>query len=83
MIDYEEFRCFLREQGCETNFDRAFYAYNHATLLDLALWEAYGDQTHIFASSFRWGDTLEGADFWREVDKRWIKRVESIDSGRC
>ena len=39
MSSYKEFRKFLRNEGCEAAFGRAFYNHNGFTYLDEALWE--------------------------------------------
>ena len=71
-INYDRFRLFLREQGCEAAFDRAFYNYNGFTHLDEALWKA-GDAECIFGHAFDWRETPEGREFWREIDMRWYR----------
>lgn len=67
---YRKFRLFLREQGCEEAFDKAFYSYNGCTLLDERLWDA-GDAECIFAHAFDWRSTPEGREFWRKIDRIW------------
>ena len=81
MATYDDFRRFLREQGCESNFLRAFYAYNDYTAFDEMLWEAFEDKRLIFASAFCWNSTAEGGEFWREVDRRWWQRTQHLDGG--
>lgn len=68
---YELFRGFLREQRCEAAFERAFYAYNHATTFDRAMWEASPDKASFIGHAFRWDNTPEGRNFWNAMDKKW------------
>ena len=74
MSDYRTFRLFLREHGCEAAFDRAYYQYNDFTLLDEALWEA-SDAECIFGHAFDWKATLEGREYWLEIDRKWYRLV--------
>ena len=71
-INYSRFRLFLREQGCEEAFDRAFYNHNGFTHLDEALWEA-GDAECIFGHAFDWSATPEGREYWLAIDRRWFQ----------
>ena len=73
MLNYKMFRTFLRDQGCESAFDSAFYAHNGCTMLDEALWEL-GDGEYIFAQAFEWHATPEGRDFWRDIDREWYRQ---------
>lgn len=57
-------------------FDRAFYVHNGFTTLDEALWEA-GDAEYIFAHAFDWRSTLEGREYWRELDRKWYLLLAS------
>lgn len=70
MSRYQEFRSFLRKEGCEAAFDCAFYNHNGFTHLDEPLWEA-GDEEYILAHAFEWHTTPEGREFWQEIDKKW------------
>ena len=72
MSSYGEFREFLRSEGCEAAFDRAFYNYNGFTLLDEALWAA-ADAECIFGHAFDWSATPEGREYWLAIDKRWFQ----------
>lgn len=74
---YHKFRSFLREQGCEEAFDRAFYNYNGFTHLDEALWET-GDAEYIFAHAFDWNATPGGREYWLVIDKRWTNLNTSL-----
>ena len=77
MLSYRQFRSFLREQGCETAFDRAFYSYNGYTTLDEPLWEA-GEAECVFAHAFEWRDTPEGREYWLEIDRKWSKFTDNF-----
>lgn len=74
MGSYQLFRAFLRQEGCEEAFDRAFYAYNGYTAIDESLWEA-GEAEYIFAHAFDWRATPEGREFWLGIDKRWNIKI--------
>lgn len=67
---YQEFRTFLRAEGCEAQFDLAFLHHNGQTALDTALWDA-GEAEFIFAHAFDWSATPEGREFWHKVDEKW------------
>ena len=72
MGSYQLFRAFLRKEGCEEAFDRAFYNHNGFTHLDEALWEA-ADVECIFGHAFDWSATPEGREYWLAIDKRWFQ----------
>ena len=75
MSSYRLFREFLRDQGCEAVFDRAFYSYTGFTMLDELLWEE-ADVEYIFAHSFDWRATPEGREFWLDKDRRWNEEIK-------
>ena len=75
-ITYNTFRAFLRTEGCEAQFDRAFLLHNGHTALDAALWES-GEGEYIFAHAFDWRTTPEGREFWLAVDRRWLSHILS------
>lgn len=77
MSDYQLFRYFLRDEGCEAAFDEAFYHYNGGVTLDARLWEA-GDAAYILGHAFEWSATPEGRDFWAELDRRWYRFISSM-----
>lgn len=76
MRRYQLFRTFLREQGCEEAFDRAFYLHNDYTTLDESLWEA-AEATYIICHAFDWAATPEGRQFWLGIDKEWGKIISA------
>lgn len=71
---YQEFRTFLRAEGCEAQFDLAFLLHNGHTTLDAALWDA-GEAEFIFAHAFDWATTPEGSNFWRAMDQKWNELI--------
>lgn len=83
MTPYQLFRNFLREEGCEAAFDRAFYLHNDYTQLDESLWEA-SDASAIIGHAFNWSATPEGREYWLAIDKKWFlfitKQLLIIDS---
>ena len=79
-INYSRFRLFLREQGCEEAFDRAFYNHNGFTHLDEALWES-GDAEYIFAHAFDWNTTPEGREYWLAIDRIWYIKIIKHSNG--
>lgn len=76
MSGYRRFRAFLRQEGCEAAFDRAFYSFNGFTHLDESLWEV-GDEEFVVAHAFDWRETAEGREFWLEIDRRWSRLLGS------
>ena len=81
MSSYQLFRNFLREQGCEEAFDRAFYLYNDFTRLDESLWEA-GDAACIVGHALDWRATPEGREFWLNIDRLWYNLHRCLSSNR-
>lgn len=71
---YLRFRTFLREEGCEEAFDRAFCDHNHSTVLDARLWEA-GEAEFIIGHAFDWATTPEGREYWLDLDARWQREM--------
>lgn len=69
-ITYDTFRAFLRAEGCEAQFDRAFLLHNGHTAFDMALWEL-SEKEYIFAHAFNWCATPEGREFWKATDRKW------------
>ena len=75
MSSYTKFREFLRNEGCEAAFDRAFYQYNDCTAFDESLWEA-GNAECFIGHAFEWSATPEGREFWLTIDRKWIKLIK-------
>lgn len=75
MSGYTKFREFLRNEGCEAAFDRAFYQYNDCTALDKSLWEA-GNAECFIGHAFEWSATPEGREFWLTIDRKWFKLIK-------
>lgn len=75
MSGYTKFRKFLRSEGCEAAFDRAFYQYNDCTAFDESLWEA-GNAECFIGHAFEWSATPEGREFWLTIDRKWFKLIK-------
>ena len=75
MSSYTKFREFLRNEGCEAAFDRAFYQYNDCTAFDESLWEA-GNSECFIGHAFEWSATPEGREFWLTIDRKWFKLIK-------
>ena len=75
MSSYTKFREFLRNEGCEAAFDRAFYQYNDCTTFDESLWEA-GNAECFIGHAFEWSATPEGREFWLTIDRKWFKLIK-------
>lgn len=75
MSSCKAFREFLRGEGCEAAFDRAFYNYNGFTYLDEALWKV-ADVECIFGHAFDWSATPEGREYWLAIDRKWFNLIK-------
>ena len=75
MSGYTKFREFLRNEGCEAAFDRAFYQYNDCTAFDESLWEA-GNAECFIGQAFEWSATPEGRACWLSIDRKWFKLIK-------
>lgn len=71
MSGYRFFRIFLKTEGCEEAFDRAFYDYNDCTHFSEEMWGAMDDHRSLFLRVFSWKRSLEGELFWRKIDAKW------------
>ena len=77
---YQTFRQFLRENGCERQFDAAFYEQCGANVLDETLADILVIDEAFFGRVFRWDLTPEGRKFWKDIDGKWWKNYcESLD----
>lgn len=65
------FRRFLRENGCEREFDAAFYEQCGANVLDETLADILVIDEGFLGRAFRWDATPEGREFWRDIDNKW------------
>ncbi|MBQ0080767.1 MAG: hypothetical protein KBS95_04390 [Alistipes sp.] len=70
---YQIFRSFLRDNGCEQQFDADFYEQCGANYLDQTLADYLVIDEAFFGRVFRWDITPEGREFWKEMDRRWWK----------
>ena len=77
---YQTFRQFLRENGCERQFDAAFYEQCGANVLDETLADILVFDEAFFGRVFKWDLTPEGRKFWKDIDGKWWKKYcESLD----
>lgn len=68
---YWEFRAFLRECGCEREFDENFEAQHPGYYLDERLADYMVVDETLVDRCFRWDLTPQGREFWREIEMRW------------
>jgi len=68
---YRRFRSFLRNQNCEKEFDRAFYAQCGFNYLDERLSEYLVIDESFFGRCFDWNKTIEGHQYWKDIDTLW------------
>lgn len=68
---YRTFRRFLRANGCQEQFDRAFYVQCGANVLDERLAEIMVIDESFLNRCFDWSKTVEGRQYWKELDNLW------------
>ena len=68
---YQTFRRFLRDNGCERQFDVAFYEQCGANVIDETLADILVIDEGFFSRAFRWDQTPEGREFWKDLDRKW------------
>jgi len=73
MSIYSVFRQFLRDNGCEEQFDSAFHTQCGANVLDEALAEILVIDESFINRCFDWSSTAEGRQFWKNLDEKWWK----------
>ena len=71
MYPYSTFRCFLRERGCEREFEEAFGNQNPGYRLDATLWDIMCGDEFFLGRAFDWSITNEGREFWARIDSEW------------
>ena len=71
---YQTFRRFLRDNGCERQFDAAFYEQCGANVLDETLADILVIDEGFFGRVFRWDLTPEGREFWKNIDGKWWQK---------
>jgi len=71
---YKSFRKFLRDNGCERQFDNAFYTQCGANVLDETLADILVIDEAFLNRCFDWTKTAEGRQFWKELDDKWWKK---------
>ena len=69
--NYQTFRKFLRDNGCERQFDAAFYAQCGANVLDETLADILVIDECFLGRAFDWCKTPEGREFWLDIDSKW------------
>ena len=75
---YQTFRQFLRENGCERQFDDAFYEQCGANVLDETLADILVIDEGFFGRVFRWDLTPDGREFWKDIDIKWWNRYLAV-----
>ena len=68
---YILFRQFLQKQGCEEAFDRHFEENHPGYTLDARLAEFFCIDCGTIGRAFRWDETPEGRDYWKDIDRIW------------
>lgn len=67
-----DFMRFLKENNCfyyyMINFNKRKLSCSFSTFYD---WSNRG-KTNLILSAFTWYETLEGFDFWNDIDKKYI-----------
>lgn len=76
-LNYEFFRGFLRNEGCEEAFDRNFEAAHPGYVLDAGLSRLVGIDCGTFGRVFHWADTPEGRAYWKTVADHWWEAVKA------
>ena len=71
MVAYETFINFLQEKGYLDVFNEAFHAQVAGYRLDAKLWDILGGDEYIFGRIFDWEKTLQGRQFWAQIDQEW------------
>ena len=71
MKEYETFICFLQEKGCLKEFNEAFEAQAQGYRFNAMLWDILGGDEYIFGRIFDWEKTLQGRQFWAQIDLEW------------
>lgn len=71
MYTYSTFRCFLRDRGCEREFEEAFGNQNPGYRLDATLWDILSGDEFFLGRAFDWSSTNEGREFWARIDSEW------------
>ena len=71
MYPYLTFRRFLKERGCEREFEEAFGIQNPGYRLDASLWDIMCGDEFFLGRAFDWSSTNEGREFWAKIDNDW------------
>jgi len=68
---FEEFMSFLTENRCIKEFDLEFERQSPGYHLDANLWDILGGDEYFLSRAFDWSVTLQGRDFWKDIDEKW------------
>ena len=71
MVAYETIMNFLQEKGYVDVFNEAFHAQVPGYRLDAKRWFILGGDEYIFGWIFDWEKTLQGRQFWAQIDLEW------------
>ena len=78
MCPYSTFLCFLRDRGCEREFEEAFGNQNPGYRLDATLWDIMCGDEFFLGRAFDWENTSQGRAFWAQLDKEWYSLCTNI-----
>ncbi len=76
--NYQTFRKFLRDNDCERQFDAAFYTQCGANVLDETLADILVIDECFLGRAFDWRKTLEGREFWLNIDAKWWRLYRQL-----
>ena len=70
---YLTFRSFLRDRGCEREFEEAIGSQFPGYRLDANLWDNLGGDEFFMGRIFDWTKTAQGRDYWAQIDSAWYE----------
>ena len=73
MVAYETFMNFLQEKGCLDIFNEAFQTQAPGYRLDANLWDILGGDEFFLGRVFDWTKTVQGRDYWAQIDSEWYE----------
>ena len=68
---YLTFRSFLRDRGCEREFEEALGSQFPGYRLDANLWDILGGDEFFLGRIFDWTMTAQGREYWAQIDSEW------------
>ena len=68
---YLTFRSFLKDRGCEHEFEEALGSQFPGYRLDANLWDILGGDEFFLGRIFDWTMTAQGRDYWAQIDSEW------------